>query len=454
MPSASTSANISPTPSAPPTLSEASRVWVLVAAQSFGGPAGQIAVMHRLVVEEHGWIDEERFLHALNYCMLLPGPEAQQLATYLGWLLHGTRGGLIAGGLFILPGFLSILALSVIYASFAQVTLVQALFFGLKAAVLVIVIDALLRISKRALGRASLWWLAAGAFVALFFFGVPFPLVIVVAAAVGYFGWRNESVHTEAPNHSEQSDPATQTTQPLIQTLKVILLGLLVWWLPLLALGAWAGFDSIYWQQGKFFSQLATVTFGGAYAVLSYVAQQAVGGYGWLTASEMLSGLAMAETTPGPLIQVVQYVGFLGAYRAPEMFPPLVGGVVASLVVSWATFSPCFLWIFAGAPYVERLRGNRAIASALAAITAAVVGVILNLSLWFALHSLFAKVNVVSFGPVRLLLPDWATLDYAMLLLALLAGVVLFRYKWQTWQVLALCCVGGMLYWLALDLLK
>lgn len=443
------------------THAEATRVWLQVAAQSFGGPAGQIAVMHRLLVEEKRWISEERFLHALNYCMLLPGPEAQQLATYIGWLLHGTRGGLIAGSLFVLPGFLAIGVLSIIYAEFQETTAVQALFFGLKAAVLVIVLEAVQRIGKRALKHPVMWLVAALAFMALFFFGVPFPLVILVAGLVGYFGSRiRPKVFAAGAGHASKGGPEveeaviTAATAPHISPSwgrfwRVGLTGLALWLGPLVLVGALLGFDSVFWQQAKFFSQMAVVTFGGAYAVLTYVAQQAVEHFGWLRPGEMLNGLGMAETTPGPLIQVVQYVGFLGAYRDPAPFAPLWAGLFASLVVTWATYAPCFLWIFLGAPYIERLRDNRALSGALGTITAAVVGVILNLSIWFALHTLFARVDVRQVGPLKLNLPDWSTLDVASLVLALLAGVALLRFKLSTFVVLfGSCLLGGL--WFAL----
>lgn len=439
---------------------EATRVWASIAAQSFGGPAGQIAVMHRMLVEEKRWINEERFMHALNYCMLLPGPEAQQLAIYIGWLLHGTRGGLIAGSLFVLPGFLSILVLSIVYALYQQTTVVQALFFGLKAAVLVIVLEAVQRIGKRALKHPVMWAVAALAFVALFFFGVPFPVVVLLAGLTGYFGAQlRPEVFQGGAGHGGKhgadevkeavitAETAPQVTPSLERALRVSALGLSAWFGPLVLVGAVLGFGSVYWQQAKFFSQMAVVTFGGAYAVLAYVAQQAVEQYGWLQPGEMLNGLGMAETTPGPLIQVVQYVGFLGAYRDPGMLTPLMAGIVASVLVTWATYAPCFLWIFLGAPYIERLRGNKALSGALSTITAAVVGVILNLSVWFALHTLFGKVNESRVGPLKLSVPDWSTLDVPALVLSVLAGVALLRFKLSTFVVLAGSCALGALWY-------
>ena len=452
---------------APPTHSvpfgEAVRVWTRIAAQSFGGPAGQIAVMHRILVDEKRWISEERFLHALNYCMLLPGPEAQQLAIYIGWLLHGTRGGIVAGSLFVLPGFLSILGLSVIYALYQETTLVQAVFFGLKAAVLVIVLEAVQRIGKRTLKHPLLVWLAALAFVALFFFNVAFPVVVLAAGMIGYFGSRNRPEVFQGGGHGpakpgEQVEEAviTATTAPRItpsrgRALRVGSLGLGLWFGPLLLVGLLFGFGSVFWQQAKFFSQMAVVTFGGAYAVLAYVAQQAVQVYGWLRPGEMLNGLGMAETTPGPLIQVVQYVGFLGAFRNPEGLTPRTAGLLASCVVTWATYAPCFLWIFLGAPYIEQLRGNKALSGALTAITAAVVGVILNLSLWFALHTLFASVSETHLGPLRLYTPDWRTLSVPSLFLAVIAALALFRFRLGTLPTLALTTLLGAMYVLAVQ---
>ncbi|PNY82737.1 chromate efflux transporter [Deinococcus koreensis] len=441
---------------------EATAVWARIAAQSFGGPAGQIAVMHRILVDEKRWISEERFLHALNYCMLLPGPEAQQLAIYIGWLMHGTRGGVIAGSLFVLPGFLSILILSVVYALYQDTTPVQALFFGLKAAVLVIVLEAVQRIGKRALKHRVMWGIAALAFVALFFFNVPFPVVIIVAGLVGYLGSQRRPDVFQAGGHgggkSQEESPdalITAATAPHVtpgwhRFWRVLATGLGLWFGPLLLVGAALGWGSVFWQQAKFFSVMAVVTFGGAYAVLAYVAQQAVQTYGWLTAGEMLNGLGLAETTPGPLIQVVQYVGFLGAFRDPGALSPLAAGVLASVVVTWATYAPCFLWIFLGAPYIERLRGNRALSGALSAITAAVVGVILNLSIWFALHVLFGQVTEVQAGPLQLSMPEWDTLSVSSLLLAVLAGVALWRFKLSTFVVLfGSALLGGLWFGLA-----
>ncbi|SMB84346.1 chromate efflux transporter [Deinococcus hopiensis] len=449
-----------PTPAHGISFREALVVWTRVALQSFGGPAGQIAVMHRILVEEKRWISEERFLHALNYCTLLPGPEAQQLAIYIGWLLHGTRGGIVAGTLFVLPGFLSILLLSIIYALYEETTAIQAVFFGLKAAVLAIVLEAVFRIGRRALKHPLLVVFAGLAFTALFFFNVPFPLVVLSAGVMGYFGSRaRPEVFAGGGGHgpgktavlSEDQAVINRHTVPHVfpswgRTLRVGGLGLAAWFGPLLLVGVLLDFGSVYWQQAKFFSQMAVVTFGGAYAVLAYVAQQAVEVFGWLRPGEMLNGLGMAETTPGPLIQVVQYVGFLGAFRHPEGLAPLTAGILASIVVTWATYAPCFLWIFLGAPYIEQLRGNKALSGGLTAITAAVVGVILNLSVWFALHTLFGGVAEQHVGPLRLYVPEWNTLSLPTLVLSVLATLALFRFKIGTLPVLVGSTVLGAAY--------
>ncbi len=417
------------------------RVWARIGLLGFGGPAGQIALMHRMLVEERRWISERRFLHALNYCMLLPGPEAQQLATYVGWLLHGWRGGLAAGVLFVLPGFAAILGLSLVYAAWQEVALVEALFFGLKPVVVALVFDAVLRIGKRALGNGAMIAIAALAFAAIFFFAVPFPLIVLAAALIGFLGqhfaprrFELRSAHAarqvaEEPAaliaDGEQGGPAPSAGR----TLRTALVGLALWWLPLGALALALGPRHVQVELGLFFSQAAVVTFGGAYAVLAYVAQQAVEVYGWLQPGEMLDGLGMAESTPGPLIQVVQFVGFMAAFREPGALHPLLAGVLGSLVVTWVTFAPCFLWIFLGAPWIEALRGNRWLSSALAAITAAVVGVILNLALWFALHVLFAALEVQRHYGLRVWVPELRSFDFGAAAIALAAFVALRRFK-------------------------
>lgn len=432
------------------TFSEALRVWIRVAALSFGGPAGQIAVMHRILVEEKRWVSEERFLHALNYCMLLPGPEAQQLATYIGWLLHGTAGGLAAGILFVLPGFVAIMAMSILYASYHDTTALAALFFGLKAAVLAIVIEAVVRIGKRALKNRFMVGVAAAAFLAIFFLDVPFPLIVLGAGSLGLLGSKLlpemfATAHGSAAVSGAVTDglaaPAVQPTAA--RALRVLAIFIALWGTPLALLALWLGSSHVLVREGVFFSKAAVVTFGGAYAVLAYIAQQAVETYGWLAPGEMLDGLGMAETTPGPLIMVVQFVGFLGAYRNPEPFTPLVAGVLGALMTVWVTFVPCFLWIFLGAPYIEKLRGSRSLSAALSAITAAVVGVILNLAVWFGLHVAFGIVNEVHWHSLRLLVPDLQTTSWASIAVAAAAFVMLFRLGWGMVSTLAACTAAG-----------
>jgi len=432
---------------------EAFGVWVRVAALSFGGPAGQIAVMHRILVEEKRWVSESRFLHALNYCMLLPGPEAQQLATYIGWLLHRGIGGLVAGTLFVLPGFLAILTLSVLYAGFQGSTPVQALFFGLKPAVMAVVLEAVLRIGRRALTNGATVALAALAFLAIFFLDVPFPLIVVSAALIGFVGgqvWPDAfNVLRGRATDSETAlgDAEPHTRPSLSRTIRVGTCWLALWLVPLMALVAALGTSNVFVQEAVFFSKAAVVTFGGAYAVLAYVAQQAVGTYGWLQPGEMLDGLGMAETTPGPLIQVVQFVGFMGAYRNPGTLDPMLAGVLGSLVTTWVTFVPCFFWIFLGAPYIEYLRGNKALTTALSGITAAVVGVILNLAVWFSLHTLFGTVDEVQRFGLRLLIPAWHTVDVASTGLAVGALVAMFRFEVGMIPTLLASVVAGALYY-------
>jgi len=420
---------------------EAARVWAKVAALSFGGPAGQIAVMQRLIVDERRWISQRRFLHALNYCMLLPGPEAQQLATYVGWLMHGWRGGLVAGGLFILPGFLSILVLSLVYAAWGHVPLVEALFYGIKAAVLAIVVHALVRIGRRALASPLLLSVAGLAFLAIFGFDVPFPAIVVGAALIGWLGARLGVASLRSAALPEEGDPSeSPPAVPLRRTVAVTTLWLAIWWVPVLALALVAE-GSVFVAEAVFFSKTAVVTFGGAYAVLAYIAQVAVEDFGWLAPGEMLDGLGMAETTPGPLIQVVQFVGFMGAYRNPGGLDPLLAGVAGSVVTTWVTFAPCFLWIFAGAPYVELLRGRRALNSALAAVTAAVVGVILNLAVWFAVQTLFGRTVAIDRWGLEIDAPVWSTIDPVAAAIAAGAAVALFRLQWGIISTLAVA--GG-----------
>jgi chromate transporter len=445
---------------------EAVRTWARVAALSFGGPAGQIAVMHRILVEEKCWIGEARFLHALNYCMLLPGPEAQQLAIYVGWLLHRTAGGLVAGMLFVLPGLAAIMALSIIYAVFGNVGLVQALFFGLKAAVLAIVLEAVVRIGRRALKNRVMVGIAAAAFVAIFFVGVPFPLVVLAAALTGYMGGRTGhpaflagggghgpaagKLVADADTALGEELPA-HARPPLSWSLKVAAVCLVLWLGPVTLLLLTLGSGNVFSEIAVFFSKMAVVTFGGAYAVLAYVAQEAVETYGWLRPGEMLDGLGMAETTPGPLIMVVQFVGFMGAFRDPGSLPPLLAGALGGLLTTWVTFVPCFLWIFLGAPFVETLRGNKALSAALAAITAAVVGVVLNLAVWFALHVLFAEVREVPVlgGLVTLDVPTLTSVNLASLVLTAAALLAVFRFKIGMIPVLAASSAAGVGLYLA-----
>jgi chromate transporter len=423
-----------------PSFKEALAVWARIGVLSFGGPAGQIALMHRVLVDERKWIGEEPFLHALNFCMLLPGPEAMQLATYVGWRLHGTLGGLAAGLLFVLPGAFVVLALSIAYALYGQVPFVEAAFVGIKAAVLVIVIEALLRVAKRALREPAHWLIAGAAFVAIFFFDVPFPLVIAGAALLGY---ALAATKAAPPKAQGEASPL-----PLTETLRTAGLWLAIWILPLVLLAAIFGRDHVFTDIAIFFSKLAIVTFGGAYAVLAYMAQQAVDTYGWLSAGEMLDGLGLAETTPGPLILVTEFVGFIAGYRFGGD-PKLVFGLLGAAITLWATFAPCFLWIFVGAPYVERLGASSKLAGALSAVTAAVVGVILNLSLWFALHVVFATVEPVWHGPLRLWQPDVATLDVKAVVLSALAALLLLRLKLGIAATLAISA-GAALAWFVL----
>ena len=442
-------------------LGEALRVWLRVAALSFGGPAGQIAVMHRILVEEKRWVSESRFLHALNYCMLLPGPEAQQLATYIGWLMHRTLGGIMAGGLFVLPGVVAIMALSWIYALYGKVGIVAALFFGLKAAVLAIVLEAVVRIGRRALRNRVMIAIAAAAFVAIFFFDVPFPLIILTAGAIGFFGGRARLAvfevgggHGGAGNTEDKDsllgDALPAHARPTIAgSLTVSAVWLALWLVPVTVLIATLGAGNVFSQIAIFFSKMAMVTFGGAYAVLAYVAQQAVEHYHWLEPGEMLDGLGMAETTPGPLIMVLQFVGFMAAFREAGVLNPLLAGTLGGLLATWVTFTPCFLWIFLGAPFIERVRGNKALAGALSAITAAVVGVILNLAVWFAIHTIFAQVHPVRWGVFGFDAPVPGSVRIWALVLSVAAVVAMFRLRVGMISTLLACSAAGVALYLA-----
>ncbi|MDH6257958.1 chromate efflux transporter [Bradyrhizobium sp. BR13661] len=435
-------------------FTEAFRVWLRVACLSFGGPAGQIAVMHRILVEEKNWISEGRFLHALNYCMLLPGPEAQQLATYIGWLMHRTAGGLMAGGLFILPGIIAIMGLSYIYAAFGNVSFVEALFFGLKAAVLAIVIEAVFRVGKRALKNRVMIALAAIAFVAIFFFAVPFPIIIIAAGVIGYAGARAGRPEFAPAGHGHGGSGAAidsmlgeavpEHVRPnTARAIRTAALWLSLWLVPVVTLLIVLGQASVFSQIALFFTKMALVTFGGAYAVLAYVAQQAVEHYHWLKPHEMLDGLGMAETTPGPLIMVLQFVGFMAAYRDASGLPPMLAATLGGLLATWVTFTPCFLWIFVGGPYIERLRGNTGLSGALSAITAAVVGVILNLSIWFALHTLFRETVPVHAFPLDFDMPVVKSVDLPALVLSIAAATAIFRFKLGMLTVLGGSCAAG-----------
>lgn len=433
---------------------EALRVWIKVAIHSFGGPAGQIAVMHKLLVEEKKWISETRFLHALNYCMLLPGPEAQQLATYIGWLLHRKKGGLVAGLLFILPGFISILILSFLYAYFKDVTFVQGIFYGIKPAVLAIVAGAVVKIGQKALKNKAMYLIAIAAFLAIFLFKVDFPYIIIAAGLIGFLGgrWYPSIFHViKGPQVSQQEDEFTDRYIRSIRPswtslLKTVIAFLALWALPFLIIIAVGGRESIFFQEASFFSKTAVVTFGGAYSVLAYIAQKAVETYGWLKPGEMLDGLGMAETTPGPLIQVVQFVGFMGAFRFPGGLDPLLAGILGSVLVTWVTFVPCFLFIFAGAPYIEYLRGNKNLTAALSGITAAVVGVIANLGIWFSINTLFREVyDIEGFG-FSVVAPVWHTLEIGALFIALIAFLLYFWWKLDMLKTIFSCMALGLLY--------
>jgi len=432
------------------TLKSATRVWLRVALLSFGGPAAQIGVMHLLTVVEHRWIGERRFQHALNFCMLLPGPEAMQLAAYIGWLMNGPAGALVAGGLFILPGALSILALSVVYALYGHVGALAALFFGLKSGVLAMVLQAVGRLSARSLRSGALRLIAAAAFTAIFAFAAPFPLVILAAGLVGFVAARSGAA-AFLPGRAEgeaarqiDDDGAAPDARQMRLARRAALFALLAWVAPTLGLGLALGWRHPLTEMALFFSQTAVVTFGGAYAALSYVAQEAVQHWGWLRPGEMLDGLGLAETTPGPLIMVLQFVGFLGAWRAPGALSPLLAGAIGGAIATWMTFAPCFLWIFLGAPYAERLRGWPPLAGVLTGIGAAVVGVILNLAVWFAAHALFARqIEVRAYG-LHFDAPDLASAHRVGLALAALALLAVFVGRVGAGVTLAACAAAGL----------
>ena len=427
-----------------PSFKEAFRFWLKLGFISFGGPTGQIAIMHDELVERRKWISDARFLHALNFCMLLPGPEATQLATYIGWLLHRTWGGIVAGVLFVLPSATILWALSFIYVTWGNVPWLVAVFYGLKPAVLAIVAAAAIRIGRRALKTPVMWVLAGVAFVAIYFFAIPFPAIVLSAAIIGFIGGTGRFGSLFASGHGEHGEtkPAAavlgddvqspaHARPSLARSLKVLALSVVLWFGPVVAVALWLGRDHTLVHEGIFFSKAAMVTFGGAYAVLPYVSQQAVEHYEWLSAAQMLDGLGLAETTPGPLIMVLQFVGFLGAWNHPGGLSPLVAGTLGALLTTWTTFVPCFLWIFLGAPHIEQMRGNVKLSTALAAVTAAIVGVILNLAVWFAHHVLFP-------GPGRI---DWFALA-----VALVAFGGMLRWKWGAVPVVLGSALVGLLF--------
>ncbi|TPL99982.1 chromate efflux transporter [Mesorhizobium sp. B2-3-11] len=439
-----------------PSFREATKLWAKIGLLSFGGPAGQIALMHKELVEERRWIGEQRFLHALNYCMLLPGPEAQQLAIYIGWLLHRTIGGLVAGVLFVVPGALVMLTLSIFYALYGDVPLVAALFFGVKAAVLAVVVEAVIRIGRRALKNRVMVAIAVCAFLGIYVLSIPFPLIVLVAGLVGWLGNRVAPALFSSAAHGKNDTPDIRGAVDLMfergelahtrptrwHAPRTVAIWLPIWLGPVLLLWALTGTSSVWTQIGGFFSLMAVVTFGGAYAVLAYVAQAAVESFGWLAPGEMVDGLGLAETTPGPLILVLQFVGFIAAFRHAGSLNPLLGGSLGALLTLWVTFTPCFFWIFLGAPYIEALRGNKVLSAALGAITAAVVGVIMNLALWFALHVVFREVQMTGLG---MNVPVLSSIDWRAALLSLAAMVAILRLKTGVLPTLAGCALAGVL---------
>lgn len=441
------------TQSIPVSLGELTRLFGRIGLISFGGPAGQIALMHEEVVDRRQWVSEDEYLQALNLCHLLPGPEAQQLAAWIGWRLHGTPGGLIAGLLFVIPGATVMLGLSALYVLSMQVDWLQGLFFGIKAAVLAIVVQALLRIAGKALTTPAKRAISIAAFVALFALHIPFPLLILAAGVAGAIFLRDNHRSPE-PVEGCPSAAAPTLKRPSTGSglrygiaghlLKTVLIWGVIWTAPMIVILLTLGQEHVLWKVGSFFSQLAIVTFGGAYAVLAYMAQEAVTGFGWLSAGEMADGLGLAETTPGPLILVTQFVGFLAGFRAPEPFDAWTAGLLAAGLTTWVTFAPCFLWIFALAPLMDRMRSIAWLRGSLAAITAAVVGVIANLSLWFALHVLFRKVGQADIGVGSIWWPDWASLDLTALAIGVAAAAMLFGFKWGIIRTLAICAGAGL----------
>ncbi|CAN5230599.1 chromate efflux transporter [soil metagenome] len=431
------------TPTRHPTFAEAFRFWLKLGFISFGGPAGQIAIMQTELVEKRRWIGQARFLHALNFCMLLPGPEAQQLAIYIGWLLHRTWGGIVAGALFVLPSMFILWGLSFAYAAYGNVPWIAAIFYGLKPAVMAIVAVAVIRIGRKALKNPIMWGIAAAAFIGIFFLRLPFPLIVLSALVGGFIGghfWRSKFVvlapHGEKSSAtssvlSDEGGAAEHMRPSWRRAVRIAVICLALWWLPILLVGAWQGWDSTLFKEGLFFSKAAVVTFGGAYAVLPYVAQQALDNYGWLETGQMMDGLGLAETTPGPLIMVLQFVGFMGGWNQPGALTPLAAATLGALLTTWVTFLPCFLWILLGAPHLEQLRGNQRLTAALSAVTAAVVGVVLNLAVWFGMHAVFP--------------PDRAV-DWFAVVLSVIAFVGMLRWKWDVVPVIIVSGLAGLLF--------
>jgi chromate transporter len=426
-----------------PSFAEAFRFWLKLGFISFGGPTGQIAIMQTELVDKKRWISQARFLHALNYCMLLPGPEATQLATYVGWLLHKTLGGVVAGAFFVIPSIFILWGLSFVYAAYGNLPWIAAIFYGLKPAVIAIVAVAVIRIGRRALKNEIMWGIAALAFIAIFFLKVPFPAIILTAGAIGLLGgrfWkskfnlvtgrRESAVERSVLDDETESPPHTHPS--LSRAIKVILFWLVLWWAPIIAVGLWKGWNGTFFREGLFFSKAAIVTFGGAYAVLPYVAQQALFHYGWLKPGQMMDGLGLAETTPGPLIMVLQFVGFMGGWQhPPEGMSPLLAATIGAFLTTWATFTPCFLWVFLGGPYIERLRGNVHLTTTLSAITAAVVGVVLNLAVWFSMHALF---------------PNGRGLDWVALAISVIAYLGMWKWNWDVIPVIVGSGLTGLAY--------
>lgn len=427
-----------------PSFAEAFRFWLKLGFISFGGPAGQIAIMQTELVEKKRWISQPRFLHALNFCMLLPGPEAQQLAIYIGWLLHKTWGGIVAGALFVMPSMFLLWTLSFIYAAYGNVPWIAAIFYGLKPAVMAIVTVAVIRIGRKALQNPVMWGLAAAAFVGIFWYAIPFPVIVLSAAVLGFIGGQlwpdtfavvgtNEGNSNDSVLGDDEESPGPARPS-WSRAARLTLICLTLWWAPVLLVGLWQGWDHTLFKEGLFFSKAAVVTFGGAYAVLPYVAQQAVDNFGWLQTGQMMDGLGLAETTPGPLIMVLQFVGFMGGWNKPGLLFPLLAGTLGALITTWVTFVPCFLWILLGAPHIEQLRGNRKLTATLSSVTAAIVGVILNLAVWFGLHALF---------------PAGRTTDWFALILSTIAFIGMLKWKWNVVPVVIGSGLAGLIYQLA-----